>query len=154
MLSGLSVSFVVPTDVIGLLIGKSGTFFQETTKVTGTKLYLQSTADMPDLCRERILILVGEKKNVLSAIKLLFKRININRKSSSLEDIVLEKWVIKQADCGHLIGKYGDGIKKINAFSGAWVKVAHVEEYVSESSERFSVLRFNAFEKTYNAYNI
>ena len=51
------------------------------------------------------------------------------------------KWVILQSDCGNLIGRGGEGIKKINEVSGSWVKVAHLEDSVRGAKERLVYIR-------------
>lgn len=52
----------------------------------------------------------------------------------------LIKWVIPQSLCGKLIGKGGNGIKHINTSSGAWVKIAHIEEISPGENERYDSL--------------
>lgn len=51
------------------------------------------------------------------------------------------KWVILQSDCGTLIGRGGEGIKRINELSGSWVKVAHLEDSVRGVKERLVYIR-------------
>lgn len=112
---------------------------------------------MPFNSAERVLIIQGSPDGVLSALEQVVERLQRAKKGTSpssasgatsgdlptfeedswkdLETVV--KWVVPQAVCGALIGKSGKGIKKINMESGAWVKVAHTEEYSPETNERY-----------------
>ena len=60
---------------------------------------------------------------------------------SQLDGSQIIKWVILQANCGNLIGRGGEGIKRINEISGAWVKVAHLEDSVRGAKERLVYIR-------------
>lgn len=60
---------------------------------------------------------------------------------SQLDGNQIIKWVILQSDCGNLIGRGGEGIKKINELSGSWVKVAHLEDSVRGAKERLVYIR-------------
>ena len=57
----------------------------------------------------------------------------INFKQSNQQIL---KWIIPQNSCGVLIGRGGDGIRRINDMTGAWVKVAHIEEFRQCATER------------------
>ena len=130
------VSVVVPTSMIGLLIGKNGSSFQELSRLANVRLYLQAHEDMPEKSRERILIMCGFPENLTTVLSKIFHRIRFKSKIAREDDCQLIKWVIKQSNCGTLIGRNGEGIKSINRLSGSWVKVAHLEEYISGEHER------------------
>lgn len=134
-----TVCTLISTSMVGLLIGKNGASFREMAESSQTKLFLQSHEDMPESSRGRALILTGTKDTILLALNKIFDRIILKSLEINEDDSYLVKWVIKQCFCGILIGRNGDGIKKINEFSGAWVKVAHLEEFVSGTDERYTI---------------
>jgi predicted RNA-binding protein YlqC (UPF0109 family) len=146
----------VATQMVGLIIGKSGAFFREISHDSKVKLFLQTTQDMPSESRERVLIIVGNRISVISAIRKIYSKIQqaneksnskFSKPSSKFSDSNLSpfdnskgeemiKWIVPQTRCGSLIGKRGEGIKSINTLSGSWVKVAHVEELSPGTNER------------------
>lgn len=132
-------SILVPTQIVGLLIGKNGAYFRDMSKQSSSKLFLQSYEDMPENCRERVLIVSGNKLSIVQALGKVFGRIRCRSQTpeaTEQESTQLIKWVIPQSLCGPLIGRGGEGIKKINELSGSWVKVAHLEEFTSGVDER------------------
>ena len=132
-------SILVPTQIVGLLIGKNGAYFRDMSRLSTAKLFLQSYEDMPENCRERVLIVSGSKLAIIQALSKVFDRIRCRSQtteSSDQDSTQLIKWVIPQSLCGPLIGRGGEGIKKINELSGSWVKVAHLEEFTSGVDER------------------
>ena len=140
-----SLSIVVPTQFVGLLIGKNGSCFRELAKTSKCRLFLQSYEDIPELSRERVLTMTGTKMSVLVALRKVIEIIQPCTKSmgsqvgtweSQADGSQIIKWVILQSDCGTLIGKLGEGIKRINELSGSWVKVAHLEDSVRGVKER------------------
>lgn len=134
-----SAPILVHTQIVGLLIGKNGAYFRDMAKFSNAKLHLQSYEDMPEGSRERVLIISGSKNEIIAALSKVFERIE-SRSQSGEEDSQnkqLIKWIIPQSLCGTLIGRGGEGIKKINELSGSWVKVAHSEEFSPGLDERW-----------------
>jgi transcription antitermination factor NusA-like protein len=148
-----NLSILIPTQFVGLLIGKNGSCFRDLAKISKCRLFLQSYEDIPELSRERVLTLVGTKISVLIALRKVIELIQPCTKSMSATGLggigssggwemqqsdgnQIIKWVISQSDCGTLIGRGGEGIKRINELSGSWVKVAHLEDSVRGVNER------------------
>ena len=153
-----SFVFVVPTKYVGLIIGKSGTFSKRILNETQAQLVFQLKDDMPENSQERAVAIFGECKEIYRVVDRIFEHIDNSMKNSphteskseqsskssehdneyggSSRDESLVKWLISQSVCGSLIGKKGDGIKSIYRMSGAWVKVAHADEYSNKNAER------------------
>ena len=143
-----SLSILVPTQFVGLLIGKNGSCFRDLAKSSKCRLFLQSYEDIPELSRERVLTMNGAKASVLVALRKVIEIIQPCTKSmgsqvgtweSQADGNQIIKWVILQSDCGTLIGRGGEGIKRINELSGSWVKVAHLEDSVRGVKERYVI---------------
>jgi len=132
----------IPTDAVGLVIGKGGKNLITVQEESNAKLFLQSHENTLPGFHERLVIINGDKPSIISAIKLLMPSL-IDRKSSSYADTGEEivKWLIPSQLCGVLIGKNGYLIKKINTTSGACVKIAHAEEAAKGSEERLVYIR-------------
>lgn len=165
------IVLLLPSNSIGLVIGKSGMFFKEVLRETGVRFNIQYFGDIPHGSAQRSIIISGSKQAVLqAAVKVVLKMqaykpyessVDINLgidktpktensdekdadtadESGNSEPITQIKWAIPQAVCGILIGKNGSRIKAINEQSGAWVKVAHLEESSFTSVERFVYIR-------------
>jgi hypothetical protein len=60
---------------------------------------------------------------------------------SKQEPSLLVHWAIPKSSAGILIGRQGLRIKYINKMSGAWVKIAHIEESSTEDNERRVYIR-------------
>ena len=73
--SDFSLSILVPTQFVGLLIGKSGSCFRDLAKSTQCRLYLQAYEDIPELSRERVLGMNGSKQSVLLALRRIIELI-------------------------------------------------------------------------------
>jgi polyribonucleotide nucleotidyltransferase len=156
----------VPTDAIGLLIGKAGKTLTKISKESGARVSLQAYDDIEYGSRERAVIIHGIRHSIVTALKLIIA-IFVARKTTCMTSLdstpstnvfnsgenettkeistnnsnfELLKWIIPQSMCGKLIGKGGDGIKLINSKSGAWVKIAHIEEISPGTDERYSML--------------
>ena len=108
-----TLSILIPTQFVGLLIGKNGSCFRELSKQSKCRLYLQSYEDIPELSRERILIMNGTKLSILIALRKVIEIIQPCTKSmgsqvgtweSQADGNQIIKWVILQSDCGTLIG--------------------------------------------------
>lgn len=151
----LKFVFSIPTEAVGLIIGKSGKNLLKISQDSKSKVSLQSHHDVQLGSHERIVIVEGDKSSIMQALRMVVPTL-IDRKSSSsseeikasdsppasdTESVELIKWLIPQQMCGVLIGKGGDGIKAINTQSGAWVKIAHVEEASPGAEERLVYIR-------------
>lgn len=135
-MSGIrSLTLLIPTQIVGLLIGKNGKSISEIVGDSDCSLTFQSITDMPTHSTYRILCVMGSKESVLQAISRIIQRAQFMKGHGDSQDLEyhslpqLMKWIIPQRLCGALIGRGGDGIKKINDISGAWVKVAHADEF-------------------------
>lgn len=70
-----SMSILIPTQFVGLLIGKNGSCFRDLAKSSQCKLCLQSYEDIPELSRERVLAMNGTKHSVLVALRKIIELI-------------------------------------------------------------------------------
>jgi len=127
----------IPTDAVGLLIGKEGKTFNEISVQSNAKLTLQLHHDICKGSRERYIAIEGDIDKIGRACRIIIDKLS-SRKSSKIgeDQIELVKWVISQTRCSMIIGRNGSGIKAINAASGSWVKIAHVEEACPGESQR------------------
>lgn len=143
----------IPTDAVGLIIGKSGKNLTKISQESQAKVFLQSHHDVQNGSHERMLIVDGDEESIIKAMRMIMTSL-VERKASSFANDILSsvdsngektselvKWLIPDQLCGVLIGKGGDGIKSINSASGAWVKIAHVEEASPGSEERLVYIR-------------
>jgi transcription antitermination factor NusA-like protein len=128
--SKCSIAIAIQTKRIGLIIGKNGQNFKEISEISGSKFNIQPIDDLPQGSTTRCALIKGNSKSVLSAIDKILNKIQ----NKSSEGVL--KWIILQTFTGILIGKGGSKIKSINERSGAWVKVAHIDESSSLLNER------------------
>lgn len=70
-----NLSILVPTQFVGLLIGKNGSCFRDLAKSSLCRLYLQAYEDIPELSRERVLSMNGTKQAVLVALRKIIELI-------------------------------------------------------------------------------
>ena len=70
-----TMSILVPTQFVGLLIGKNGSCFRDLAKISQCRLYLQSYEDIPELSRERVLAMIGTKQSLLLALRKIIELI-------------------------------------------------------------------------------
>ncbi len=151
MQSEISFTVSVPTDAIGLLIGKSGKTLNKLSLDSKCNINLQSNHDREEGNKERAVILTGKINGILFALRSIMAILasrktcssfpihsepvqKLKKKESTSNELL--KWAIPQSLCGKLIGKAGQGIRSINAQSGAWVKIGHIEEVPPGSEER------------------
>jgi transcription antitermination factor NusA-like protein len=133
----------IPTDAVGLAIGKLGRNFKKIEEETGAKPFLQSFEDTNSALHERMLILTGTEEAVISAMR-SFLPAFVERKTNTFNkeetkdpnNEITKKWLIAENLCSILIGKGGRVIQEINSVSGAIVKIAHPEEGQKDSGER------------------
>lgn len=145
----LSFVFVIPTKYVGFIIGKSGIYRKNVMVGTSAQFNFQLIDDIPDHTVERTTSLFGPIPDIIELLNRLFHRIdqacgkNSISDNGDLEDVStkedIQKWLIPQSVCGSLIGRNGDGIKAIHRFSGAWVKIAHLDEFSNTHNERFVI---------------
>jgi transcription antitermination factor NusA-like protein len=141
----------IPTEAVGLVIGKQGRTLIALSEATKCKVHLQSHYDLAAGARERAVVFEGETSCVKNAALQVIKLVADRKTTTALlsdpfraaavvgtEKQVLAKWIIPKDRCGILIGKGGAGIKHINQASGAWVKIAHVEESSPGATDRSS----------------
>lgn len=129
----------IPTDAVGLLIGKEGKTFNEISVQSSAKLTLQLHHDISRGSRERYIAIEGEIDKIGKACRIIIEKLSSRNFAKGGEDqIELIKWVIAQSRCSMIIGRNGSGIKAINAASGSWVKIAHVEEACPGESQRYA----------------
>lgn len=127
----------IPTDAVGLLIGKEGKTFNEISVQSNAKLNLQLHHDICKGSRERFIIIEGDIESLGKAVRIIVEKVSSRNFSEGGDDrIELIKWVVSQSRCSMIIGRGGNGIKAINAASGSWVKIAHVEEACPGESQR------------------
>lgn len=124
----------IPTDAVGLLIGKEGKTFNEISISSNAKLNLQLHQDIARGSRERFIIIEGEIEQISTAARIIIDKLSSRNNSESRIELI--KWVISQSRCSVIIGRNGSGIKAINAASGSWVKIAHVEEACPGENQR------------------
>lgn len=137
------VLFSVPVNAFGLLIGKNGGTLKYICRESGASLTLQHFHDLPKGTVERVMILdMIDVSSFLKAYDLIVDKLKIYKsslKKTLIDDVKDEhsdsieviKWLVNQSYCGLLIGRSGEKIKKIREISGAWVKIAHIEESVA-----------------------
>jgi len=133
----------IPTDAVGLLIGKEGKTFNEISVQSNAKLSLQLHHDICKGSRERSVIIEGDVKSIARAIKIIIHKLSCRNLSGDVgsEKTELIKWVVSQSRCSMIIGRGGNGIKAIHASSGAWVKIAHIEEACPGEGQRLLYIR-------------
>jgi hypothetical protein len=151
----LSFVFVIPTKYVGFIIGKSGMYRKNVMVGTSAQFNFQLIDDIPDHTIERTTSLFGPIPDIVVLLNRLLHRIDqasSNKSSTDVgepEDITtkedIQKWLIPQSVCGSLIGRNGDGIKAIHRFSGAWVKIAHLDEFSNKHNERYAHFFFSFF---------
>lgn len=72
----LIINMLVPTQSVGLLIGKNGSAFRNINQATGISINFQSTDDIPDQNFQRILCLRGENHtSVLAALAMVIEKL-------------------------------------------------------------------------------
>lgn len=142
----LSFVFIIPTKYVGFIIGKSGMYRKNVMVGTAAQFNFQLIDDIPDHTIERTTSLFGPIHDIVILMNRLLSRIDQASSSKAVaessegddfavkEDI--QKWLIPQSVCGSLIGRNGEGIKAIHRFSGAWVKIAHLDEFSNKHNER------------------
>lgn len=141
------VTLLVSTQIVGLLIGKNGATLREIISESSANIFFQSIEDLPECCSQRIISVVGSRGAILQAVARIVNRVQLMGGHFSKDgrpdpaeiadhNKQLMKWIIPQYLCGALIGRGGEGIKRINDVSGAWVKVAHTEEFNPGLNER------------------
>jgi hypothetical protein len=72
----LIINMLVPTQSVGLLIGKNGSAFRNINQATGININFQSTDDIPDQNFQRVLCLRGENyTSVLAALSMVIEKL-------------------------------------------------------------------------------
>jgi predicted PilT family ATPase len=72
----LIINLLVPTQAVGLLIGKNGSAFRNINQATGININFQSTEDIPDQNFQRVLCLRGENHTaVLTALSMVIEKL-------------------------------------------------------------------------------
>lgn len=72
----LIINLMVPTQSVGLLIGKNGSAFRNINQTTGININFQSTDDIPDQNFQRVLCLRGENyTSVLTALSMVLEKL-------------------------------------------------------------------------------
>lgn len=141
------IAVIVPTDALGLIIGKHGDTFKEILSQTKAKLNIQPFSDIPDMANAREINISGSLENIFAAEDVILKRLQCRRPKSGLDNIhlpdgdVIIKCFIETSMCGALIGRDGEVIKSMNNESGAWIKVSHDEECTAGAVERLVYIR-------------
>lgn len=137
------VTLVMPTDIIGLIIGKQGSALRDITAKSGARILIQAFEDMPPGSNEREVSVSGSIQEISIAEELILQRLKNRRPKCDDNNIaILEngacllKCVIPRNLCGLLIGRGGVGVKEINEKSGAWVKVAHEQDGAPGTADR------------------
>ncbi len=135
------ILFSVPINAVGLLIGKNGETLKFICRESSTAVTLQHFHDLPKGITERVIIIdMTSIPNFIKAYDLIIDKLKIYKSSlktlketikSESDSIEVVKWRVNQSYCGLLIGRSGEKIKKIRELSGAWVKIAHIEESVT-----------------------
>lgn len=137
------VTLVMPTDIIGLIIGKQGSALRDITTKSGARILIQAFEDMPPGSNEREVSISGSIQEIAIAEERILQRLRNRRPKCNDNNIaILEngscllKCVIPRNLCGLLIGRGGVGVKEINEKSGAWIKVAHEQDGAPGTSDR------------------
>lgn len=103
----------------------------------GASVSFQSFTDVPLGGTLRGVAVQGPFNAVMEAVSKIILKLKSHRPVNKENEVhladgrVMLKWIVPQSVCGVLIGRGGEGIKHINKHSGAWVKVAHAQEYAS-----------------------
>lgn len=135
------ILFSVPINAVGLLIGKNGETLKFICRESSATVTLQHFHDLRKGVTERVIIISATNiPNFIKAYDLIIDKLKIYKSSlitfkDTVKDepdaIEVVKWLVNQSYCGLLIGRSGEKIKKIRELSGAWVKIAHIEESVT-----------------------
>ena len=129
MANPIKVCLCISGDCISIIAGENGFTLKKYSEDSQCLISVQA-ADTQSGSNERIIIIEGERKNIVKALKLVIPQIT-GRKSINLdslwptdsESVKTVIWLVPQKLCGYLIGKGGHSIKKIESTSGAWVQV-------------------------------
>jgi len=130
------VHVLIPSDQVGLAIGKSGAIMKQIVQQIGCKFALQEHHECPQGGIERILSLAGELEQVEAAQRLIMEALQ-NKRGKDQEVL---KWLIQAEQVGLVIGRQGSTIKMIKDSTGANVKIAHEQEMPPGSVERLIYL--------------
>lgn len=139
MLSNRAANIIlsIPTDAVGLIIGKEGKTFNEISVLSRAKLTLQLHHDICKGLRQRFIIVEGDISCIAMAVRIIIEKLSTRNTGDRIdESIELIKWVVPQSKCSMIIGRGGNCIKAINAASGSWVKIAHIEETCPGENQR------------------
>ena len=145
-LKNYTISILIPSASVGYIIGKNGASFKAICASSDAFFFIQQADDVPPDSNERIAIVTGGLQSVLRTAQLLFDKLRdcstpstVGADSKSTHVIV--RWLIPSNLCGVLIGRGGSRIIEINQKSGAYVKVAHLDETCKWKDERLVYFR-------------
>ena len=80
------LNLLVPTQAVGLLIGKNGSGFRNINQATSVNINFQSSVDIPDQNFQRILSLQGDSfLSVLLALSMVIDKLQLHN-SHSVDD--------------------------------------------------------------------
>nr|XP_027232151.1 tudor and KH domain-containing protein homolog [Penaeus vannamei] len=108
----------VPTECVGLVIGRQGANVKLIQERTGTKINFSDE----EIDGHRICLIRGPEENVTTAQKLVFKAVSDQPVIESTEMFV------PQYSVGRIIGRSGESIRSVSRISGAKVDVEREEE--------------------------
>mmetsp|Transcript_29397 Transcript_29397/g.38679 ORF Transcript_29397/g.38679 Transcript_29397/m.38679 type:complete len:733 (+) Transcript_29397:88-2286(+) len=126
------VNILIPSDQVGLVIGKNGAIMKKIVKELQCKFALQEHHECPVGAKERILTLVGPIESLEEAEKIILDALQ-NKRGKDQEML---KWLFNADQVGLVIGRGGTTIKSIKETSGANLKIAHEQEMPAGSPER------------------
>mmetsp|Transcript_24931 Transcript_24931/g.31115 ORF Transcript_24931/g.31115 Transcript_24931/m.31115 type:complete len:739 (-) Transcript_24931:502-2718(-) len=133
------VTLLFPLDGIGTVIGKGGSTIRRIQTESRAGLKLQDPKTLPDGSNERGLTISGSMSAIISAERMIFEQIRLEREDTEKDDDENEKtikWVIPVDNCGMIIGRRGAGIDELKRSTGAYVRVATQFDMPPGSDER------------------
>ncbi|XP_068211357.1 tudor and KH domain-containing protein homolog [Palaemon carinicauda] len=118
-----SAEFQVPSDAVGLVIGRQGSNIKLIQERTNTKIYFSDE----EVEGYRICTIRGSEDNVTLAQKLVIKAV------TDQPIIETEEILVPIASVGRIIGRNGESIKAVTRASGAKVTVEREDDQLQSS---------------------
>eukprot|EP00958_Prasinococcus_capsulatus_P002662 scaffold226_cov302-Prasinococcus_capsulatus_cf.AAC.1 len=135
----VSIKVLISNANAGSVIGKGGSTINEFQVQSGARIQLSRTKEFFPGTTERILVLTGTAKTVLTALHLILQKFfqeetgNVQVINSTQTTV---KMIVPNACCGAVIGRAGSTIRTIVEDCGAHIKISSPEDCYPGVSDR------------------
>lgn len=136
----VSIRLLLSNSAAGIIIGKGGQNRNELQKISAAKINLSRNNEFYPGTTERVLLLSGSIKSVLTVIYHIQIKIN-GLEDNEQEDLskvasTQVKIVMPAAVCGAIIGKAGQTIKNFSQDSGTSISVSPQDKFRGQDYDR------------------